>query len=258
MQKIDTNCLLGQWPFRKIRKNTYNDLLEVHIKNSINFGYVSSLNSIFYNDPFEGEKELHEILRNTSYKHILTVNPDLPGFEDDIKEGVNRFNIKGVKIYPGYHGYNLDSKNVKNLCNLLMDLKLPLFISMRMEDERLDYIIKQKPIALEELEIFIKNNLNNFIIMLSIRPGEVLTLKDTINSCNSVYFDTSGLKDILFVIEKLIDEIDYRKILYGSNHPLYCQRSTILLVEKANIKESIKEAIFYKNANILQNMKDRV
>ena len=67
---IDINCLLGNWPFRKIRKNKFEDLKAVHKRNEIDYGYVSSLNSIFYNDPFEGDLELHEIIKDTSYKHI--------------------------------------------------------------------------------------------------------------------------------------------------------------------------------------------
>jgi len=252
VKKIDVNCLLGSWPFRKIRKNSFDDLKNIHEGNNMEYGYVSSLNSIFYNDPFEGDQDLHEIIKDTPYKHILTVNPDLPWFVDDIAEGIKLFDIKGVRIYPGYHGYTLDSQPVGKLCRVLAENKLPLFISMRMEDERLNYLVQPRSIDKTELSQFLEAHPENTVVLLSIRYGEILPIKDIINSRKNIFVDTSGFKDLLFIIEKLTKEVDHRKIMYGSNHPLYCMKSTTLLVEKAEVDNSVKEDIFYNNAkNIL-------
>jgi len=249
VKKIDVNCLLGNWPFRKIRKNSFEDLKEVHKQNNIEYGYVSSLNSIFYNDPFEGDLELHELIKDTLYKHILTINPEIPGFIDDIKKGIELFNIKGVRIYPGYHGYSLDSKYIRKLCMVLAENKLPLFLTMRMEDERLNYLSHPRNIEATELAEFLTNHPENKVVLLSIRAGEILLIKDMLNFRNNVLVDTSGLKEWLFVIEKLTKDIDHHRIVYGSDHPLYCLKSSLLLVEKAEVDNSVKEDIFYNNAN---------
>ncbi|HHV96307.1 MAG TPA: amidohydrolase family protein [Clostridiaceae bacterium] len=252
MKKIDVNCLVGNWPFRKIRKITFNDLKSIHEVNNMEYGYVSSLNSIFYNDPFEGDQDLHEIIKGTPYKHVLTVNPELPWFIDDIEEGIKLFDIKGVRIYPGYHGYTLDNQPVERLCRILAEKKLPLFITIRMEDERLNYLFQPRGIDKAELSHFLESHPENTVILLSIRYGEIMNIKDIINSRRNVFVDTSGFKDLLFIIEKLTKVVDHRKILYGSNHPLYCMKSTILLVEKAEVDSSVKEDIFYNNVrNIL-------
>ena len=63
---IDINCLLGNWPFRKIRKNKFEDLKAVHKRNEIDYGYVSSLNSIFIMTP------LKETL---SFMRLLKIHP---------------------------------------------------------------------------------------------------------------------------------------------------------------------------------------
>jgi predicted TIM-barrel fold metal-dependent hydrolase len=253
VKKIDVNCLLGNWPFRKIRKNSLNDLKNIHEINNMEYGYVSSLNSIFYNDPFEGDQELHEIIKDTQYRHVLTINPELPWFIDDIKEGIELFDIKGVRIYPGYHGYTLDSRSVQELCRVLTEKKLPLFISMRMEDERLNYLVHPRSIDKTELSEFLTAHPENVIVLLSIRYGEVMPIKDIINSRENIFIDTSGFKDLLFIIEKMTKEIDHCKILYGSNHPLYCMKSTILLVEKAEVDNSVKEYIFCNNARKIRS-----
>jgi len=251
MKKIDTNCLLGHWPFRKIRMNKFDDLKTVHMQNGIEYGYLSSLDSIFYNDPFEGDIELHEIIKDTPYKHILTVNPEVPGFIDDIKRGIKLFDIKGVRIYPCYHGYKLDNKYLRQLCHTLSENKLPLFLTMRMEDERLNYLMQPKNIDILNLSDFLADHPENTVVLQSIRVGEVLALKDIINSRKNIFLDTSGFKDWLFVIEKLIKEINHHRIVYGSNHPLYCLKSSLLLVEEAEVGNYVKEDIFFNNAGAI-------
>lgn len=247
MRRTDVNCLIGHWPFRKLYKNTLEDLIKVHEINQISSGYVSSLDSIFYNDPFEGDEELHEIIKDTSYHHVLTINPALPGFIDDINRGVDLFKIKGVRIYPGYHGYNLQNEKLQVLCNKLVELKLPLFLVLRMEDERLNYLSTPRPIPMDEVSRFIEQNKELNIIIINIRASEINAIKNVIMSNSNVYFDTCGLKDGLFTINNLVALMGDKKILYGSLYPMYPLKSTVLLMEKAAISEESKESIFNNN-----------
>lgn len=247
MYAIDVNCLLGHWPFRKIYKNTFDHLKQVHQKNNIKYGYVSSINSIFYNDPFEGDLELHEIIKDSPYKHILTVNPVLPGFKDDIESGIKLFGISGVRVYPGYHQYNLDNAAFLELCKILKYYNLPLFLSMRLDDERLDYIIKPAHLIMEDMSIFLSKNTDLRVLLLTFRNEELLQFKDTLLAHPNAFYDTSGLKNNLFAVEKSIEDFGHNRMIYGSQHPLLCLKSTHLLVEKAELDEAIKEKILCKN-----------
>lgn len=252
MSRTDVNCLLGSWPFRKLYKNTLEDLKKVHEKNGITSGYVSSLSSIFYNDPFEGELELHEAIKDSGYKHILTINPLLPAFEEDIAQGIELFDIKGVRIYPYYHDYTLDNKYVDKLCSILAGTGLPLFLTFRLEDERMNYMSSPRLPDTAEVAEFMTKHPKNSIVLIGIRYAEAEALKDIINSRDNVHLDTSGLKDLLFVIEKILDLINADKLVYGSLHPLYCLKSTLLLVEKAQIDEAVREMILETNASFLK------
>lgn len=251
MNKIDVNCMLGHWPFRKLYKNTFEDLKNVHRCNGISHGYVSSINSIFYNDPFEGDEELHEIIKASDYEHILTINPTLPAFREDIKKGVELFNIKGVRIYPGYHNYKLNSKPLDILCDFLKELSLPLFLTLRLEDERLDYLMQPQTLSVEDISSFLNHHPDNSFLLCTARYHEILALKEDISCRNNVFFETSGLKDQLFIVEKLLKDISEDKLLYGSLHPLYCLKSSLLLVEKAQVNECVKEKILGSNADFL-------
>ena len=252
MSRTDVNCLLGSWPFRKLYKNTFEDLKKVHKNNGITSGYVSSLNSIFYNDPFEGEMDLHEAIKDDpAYKHVLTINPLLPAFEEDIAKGIELFNIKGVRIYPYYHGYTLDNKYVDELCGILARTGLPLFLTFRMEDERMNYMSSPRMPDTAEIADFMDKHPENSIVLIGIRYHEAEALKDIINSRSNVLLDTSGLKDLLFVIEKILKLINPDKLVYGSLHPLYCLKSTLLLVEKAEIDEKVRNMVLQANVELL-------
>jgi predicted TIM-barrel fold metal-dependent hydrolase len=243
MKGIDVNCLVGHWPFRRLYKNTFEDVQKIHRANNISKGYIASLNSIFYNDPFEGDQELHEIIKDTDYHHVLTINPKLPGYVQDLKEGIQKFDIKGVRIYPGYHGYTLQDRNLKNLCDILKDYDLPLFLSLRMEDERLNYLSKPAKVETSDIKSFLSDRLDNKIVLLTAFFSELTSLAEVINNHKYVRFDTSGLKDQLFNIEKLLSVFSPERIVYGSLYPLYTFSSTYLAIKEARIDDSIREDI---------------
>ena len=243
MNGIDCNCLIGHWPFRKLYKSAFSDIQKIHGEHSISSGYIASIDSIFYNDPFEGDEELHEQIKGTGYRHVLTVNPQLPGFVRDVKKGIRNFDIKGVRIYPGYHGYSLGDDNLRVLCEVLRDNDLPLFVSLRMEDERMNYLSKPETIPLKDIRSFLADRQENKIVLLTAFYGEVTGLAEDLNRHKQVHFDTSGLKDQLFNIEKLLTVFSPEKIVYGSLYPLYSFSSTYLEVEKADIGEAAKQTI---------------
>jgi len=248
MKAIDVNCYIGNWPFRKLRRHTIEDLKRVHMENDIEYGYVSCLNSIFYNDPFEGEEELYRIINGTPYRHVMTINPQLPEFERDIQRGIEQFGIKGVKIFPGYHGYSLGDGSVEKLCSVLYDCGLPLFVVARMEDERLNYIMTPRTLSREEICNFINKNQNMVtIIFLSMLYGELMSCGDCILPAKNVLFDTSGIRNFMG-IEKLVKFFGADKIVYGSQFPLYCLKSSFLMTHRAQIEDKEKERIFYHNA----------
>jgi predicted TIM-barrel fold metal-dependent hydrolase len=60
--------------------------------------------------------------------------------------------------------------------------------------------------------------------------------------------NTSGLKDQLFNVEKLDALIVADRILYGSMYPLFCLKSTLLEVTKAEIDVESRNKILFSNS----------
>ena len=235
--------MVGHWPFRKIRAPSFSDLLKVHASNGITCGYVSSLNSVFYNDPFEGDIELHDIIGGSGYEHILTVNPTLPGYMDDIETGIKKFNAKGVKIFPGIHGYSLDSIHMSELCNMLKHFNLPLFIVKELENIRFHYIFVPAIVEMAEIGAFLEKQHDLRVLLLSVSFIELSEIKGTLRNHPGVYYDTARL----FAIGDIVNELGADRMVYGSQHPLLCLKSTLLGVKNADFDDTVKNQILETN-----------
>ena len=249
-ERIDVNCLWGHWPFRHIPRARFADLVHDHTACGIRQGYIASLNSIFYVDPLEGEAELYEQVKGSAYRQVLTVNP-LHQACQDIQFGIEHYQVAAVRIYPGYHGYRLLDPKVRVLLDFIGERSLPLFLPLRMEDERLDHLVQPRPVDLAELEGFLSVNPTRTIVLLNVRLAEIERLKPLIRTGQRIYVDTSGLKDQLFSVEKAVDAIGAGHILYGSLSPLYCLRSTVLSVALSALSPEQKQAIWSSNAAVM-------
>lgn len=252
MKTVDANCLEGQWPFRFLREKGMEQIIKKHRENNIDLGLVSNMDSIFYNDPFEGEIQLSKRLEGTDYRQVLTINPMLEGFEEDIIMAKEKFHICAVKIYPGYHNFTLvDNARFDLLEKILADLGLPLFIALRMEDERLNYLmIPKTPVEFKIFE-YLKKGPKVEILLNTIRLPELLSNGEIFKSRKNIWYDTSGLKDRPFGISILLDELGDDRLVYGSNYPLFSLKATHYLITRDNLTEESKEKIMSKNINEL-------
>lgn len=245
MKRWDINTLVGHWPFRYIRKNTLEDLIRLHTAHGITGGFVASLDSVFYNDPLEGDRSLARMLEGSGYQMVATVNPKLPALEENVEEAV-RLGAKAVRIYPSYHGYTLEDADFVRLCRILEARNIPLFLCMRMEDERLEYLIRPGVISLIPLEWLAKQMPGLRIVLLNVRQNELEGISSWLPSVSNVFFDTSGLKNNSFAIEKALRRFGSEHVVFGSQWPMNCFTSTWLKIEQAQCSETEKDR-FYAN-----------
>lgn len=252
---IDFNCFSGNWPFHKVRNNTFEKIRKAHIDNNIEYGYISSLESIFYNDFFESESELYRAIKDTNYKQVITVNPMLDGCIENIMRCIKEFDIAGIRLLPGFHGYTLDCDILKPVLEIVREYKLPVFLNLRMEDERVLHMFEPKTVETDDIERFIKQNNDITILLCNIRIHEIMKIRDSIINCPKVFCDTSGLKGWRFDEEELGDVTN--RIIYGSLAPIFALKSTVLFVEKGICNNKTKEMI-KSGANFLLSINDKI
>ncbi|NLG54027.1 MAG: hypothetical protein GX541_08650 [Clostridiales bacterium] len=82
------------------------------------------------------------------------------------------------------------------------------------------------------------------ILLCNIKLHELLNLKDILLSREGVYADCCGLKDSMTALEQLQNAGLTKRMVYGSLAPIFCLKSSLLVVEKSNISNEIKDGIF--------------
>ena len=245
MERFDGNCFVGNWPFFRVRENTPEKLMQMHKKYQITSGFVSSLEAIFYQDPYEAEEQLAAQLRGTSYKHIMVLNPALPAWEAELCRCVERLSVSGIRLVPGYHSYCLRDPQMDKVVALAKQYGLEILLTLRMHDDRTGWMIAPAPVPLEDLAYFIDRNPDVRILLNHIRPGEIEKLNALGVTWDNVYVDISGFKDGTNPLETVL-KFDYLKghILYGSGAPIMEPYATVLQLETADIDPTEAEDIF--------------
>lgn len=244
MKKIDISCFVGTWPFHKIEHCQLRDLMAIHQRHGIETGFVSSTNAIFYNDPYEAEQDLAEQLKGTAYRQVMTINPTLPGWRTDLRRGVAEMKIAGVRIHPGYHGYQLCDSCVCELMEELRLLQLPLFLTMRMEDERITYLLHAQEVHWSDVGDFLKKHSTQPVLLSNLRLNEMKAIAEIIQKRPQTFVDCAGMKDAVFALEVVRDEYKIEdRLVFGSLATVSCFESMYLAITTANATEELKNRI---------------
>lgn len=241
---FDIGCYYGTWPFFRTEKQGIEAVAEPEKC------LFSSFDAIFLRDPLQGDEELHRALTGTLHGHVVTINPTMPAAEAMLEEGVKRFRACGVRLHPGYHDYLLTDACVKTTVAMAKDLGIPVFVNMRMEDERLNYVVKPRKIPMHEVQEFLEGSCDATVILSNIyidRMQELNALRETINTMTNVYFDTCGLKDNPFIYDRILTLFSAEKVLYASQSPMFVRQSSLYALEH-EVERSVRDAILWENA----------
>ena len=245
MQKMDFNCFVGNWPFFRVRCNTVEKLMQLHKRCGITGGVVSSLEAIFYQDPYEAELQLAKQLEGTPYRHAMVLNPTLPAWKDDLRRCVEKLHIQAVRLVPGFHGYALTDAVMEEVSDALRAYQLPLIITLRMRDERTAWMLQPRNIPLEELAAFLDSHRDIPTLLANIRLKELRKLNDQFAGRDNLFADTSGFKDDMLPLDFVWQETNAReKIVYGSGAPLMEMQATTILVDRSELEASAKAGVF--------------
>ena len=237
---LDVSAFCGHWPYYHLREGKLPQVLENLRQAGIEGGLMSSLDAVFYNDPWEADGPLVEALKETPWRVAMSVNPTLPWTKELVQQGKSA-GVGAVRLYPCIHGYKEDEECVVQLCRFAGQLELPVILTLRMEDERLAYLLKQdnpdcaRIRALAERCEDTKFVLSNCLVH---QVGELLPLP------RNVWFDTAGFKSEFYLEEQ--QSIPANRILFGSFAPLQAVNSAIL-----GVPESMKKRIMQENTKEL-------
>ena len=229
--QYDFAAYAGHWPFHQLRQGSLSQVLEKYKTAGFSGGCISSLEAIFYNDPWEADGPLLEVLRDTGWELALCVDPTLPWWEPRLREA-RKMNVRFARLYPGIHGY--DIRNTERLWKVAEELGVTLLITARLEDERLCRLLNQGSVPIEDCTAMAEQFPRVQTVLSGFYRHELHALA---NWPDNLWTDTSGLRH--GPLEK-----HYDRTVFGSGFPLQCLESHLLNLPEAAEMQILSNSLF--------------
>lgn len=261
---IDINANVGHWPFMQRRYNTCELLLQRMNKFGVNISVVSNINGIFYKNTQSANEELYNELKSRRhfrerFMPFAVINPIYAGWRDDLDTCVNKMGMRGVRVYPKYHDYEITDPSLLELVKRVRDYGLPVAFTVRMIDSRIrswmdiPYVPgTEKPEwTLSSILPVIKSVPDAKYLILNVANGIVLRSdedKELVKN-SDILFDTSGRQ--VNSLPELLKIYGTGKFAFGSHSPFLDYLTGLLRIEtlrESEADETTKELLRWKNA----------
>lgn len=259
---VDVNAYVGHWPFLQLQYSSCEGLLGRMNRFGVDVSVVSNINGIFYKNTQSANKELHDELKSQKqfadrFVPFAVINPNYAGWPDDLETCATKFGMKGVRLYPQYHDYDLNHPECVQLLKRARDKGLPVAISLRMVDYRQrSWMDLDKEWALKDVMPAIRQVpdgrylIVNVANSMSLSPEDIALMQEA-----DVLFDTSGraLGNPVGVIERF----GKQKFAFGTHAPVLDYLTGLLRIEALRDDEAdttTKELLRSGNAKRFLNV----
>lgn len=261
---IDINAYVGHWPFKQLKYNTCGMLLDRMNRFGVDVSVISNINGIFYKNTQSANVELYTELKTEGrFKHrfipFAIINPMYAGWRDDLETCVTKLGMKGLRLYPQYHDYEISDPSLVELVTRARELGLPVAFNIRMVDSRqrswmdiphfeINAAEKYDPITREW-------SLENIVPIIRAVPDAkymVLNLANSVRLSDAdmslvrradVLFDTSG-REIRGnnTLSELLKRFGNDKFAFGTHSPILDYLTGRLRIESLSDSEADEPA----------------
>lgn len=258
---IDINTSVGHWPFEQVRYNTCEKLLQRMDEFGVDLSVVSSLHGIFYkNTQMANEELIAEIKSNKKFSSrfipFAVLNPVYANWQADLKTCV-KMGMKGIKLYPHYHDYDITEAPVLDLVKMARDNGLVIALTVKMVDYRQRaWIDIPDEWPLKKFLPLIRAVPDAKYMLLNISTGFVTEQPDIdVLKQKNILIDTSGRS--LVKMKPLIDTYGQNHFAFGSHSPIFDYLTSMLRIETIRDDEATsneKELLRSGNAKKFLNL----
>ncbi|MGH2564365.1 MAG: amidohydrolase family protein, partial [Ginsengibacter sp.] len=240
---IDINTYTGHWPFRQLQNNTCKTRLQLMKQFGVDVSVISNLNGVFYKNTQSANEELYEELKSDRYFNnrfipLAVIDPIYAGWKDDLSVCVQKMGMKGIRLYPKYHRYDLANPSCVELVKRVRDMGLVVSLSLRMVDSRvsswldIDHEWQLKdilPIIQEVPDA--KYLILNVVNSTQLSNDEAALLKKT-----DILIDTSGRA--ITSLGELLNKYGKDKFAFGTHSPILDSFTGLLRIESLRNNEA--------------------
>ena len=196
MKRFDVNCFSGHWPFHSTAHPGCEHLAAAHKAAGIEGGLITSLQTVFYLAPLTAARQLYQQLPE-GYGQVFAINPLLPDADQLCIEAFENYAVKGIRLVPTFHNFAWEDKGTQAVLSAVEKLALPLFITLNLEDPRVDYMVLQASLDMAQLSGVLKDLPDVPVIVTHGYWGNLSGLSSAISSRKNTFADISGLNALV-------------------------------------------------------------
>jgi predicted TIM-barrel fold metal-dependent hydrolase len=240
---IDVNACFGHWPYWDLPDHTPDYLVSLMDRNGIDRAACMSLRGMFISWR-EGNEETLAAANRFAGRLIpmATISPYLSGNGEELRRCVDA-GMRGVRLYPSFHNYPLDSAFVDDTCATAADCGIPVIIPTRpMMNWRF------KAVAIESIGAVIANHPGtSFLISGPNYLVEYQALTKVMHHSPNVAYEISCLQGFDSV-RNLVAEVGADRLCFGTGAVLNYPACNVSKLDNAKIAPGQRNAIAGGNA----------
>ena len=246
---VDTNVSLFRWPFRRLPLDETEALVEKYRSLGIAQAWAGSFEGVLHRDIASVNRRLSEACLNwPELIPIGSVNPELPGWEEDLRQCCGKLSMPGIRLYPNYHRYTLDDPRFAQLLNLATEAGCFVQIAVSMEDTRTQHpSLVVQDVDLAPLPDALGRVPGARVQLLNYKPrGPIF---ERLAKTTDVMFDTARA-DGTDGIPKLVRSLPTGRVLFGTHAPFLIPEAALIRVhESGELDDKTLRAVYAGNAD---------
>lgn len=248
---VDVNVSLSRWPFRRLRLDQTDALVAKLKEQQITQAWAGTFDALLHKDLSSANARLVEECSTQGQGILLpigSVNPAAPDWEEELRRCAEEHRMRGIRLHPNYHGYELTHPSFSRLLHLAAECGLIVQIAVLMEDERMmSPRLQVAPVSTVPLRDLISPIAKLQVVLLNALRKIRGPHRAELAASGKVAFEISMLEGA-GGLERLLSEVPPECILFGSHAPLFYFKSAFLKLKESEVPEDVLRSICSGNA----------
>jgi predicted TIM-barrel fold metal-dependent hydrolase len=249
---VDVNVSLGRWPFRRLPLDETAALV-THLKGlGVRQAWAGTFEGVLHKDVGSANVRLAEDCRTHGHGLLLpfgVVNPMFAEWEEELRRCAEVHEMRGIRLYPNYHGYKLSEEIFERLVKMAAERQLVIQIAVSMEDERMQHrLARVADVDVTALLAVLERAPEAKVMLLNWFPGVKGDVLAKLG--DKVWFDIAMVEGVAGV-EVLLKNVPAKRVVFGSHAPFYYFEAAMLKMKESVLRRQEYLRIAHQNARDL-------